>query len=1127
MSIMSGKPLTIPKYPEFKPGTDFYALKREGIELIIKLCSDIWTDFNTHDPGVTILEALCYAITDLTYRAGWDIRDILSVKDGHTENTRFYPGQPFFTARDIMTVNPVTPDDFRRVLIDCDSVRNAWMLCREGISEITDQACCDEEAGTAFKPPVEWLQQALSAKPLGLYNVLLELEEDPEAGDLNDSRIECRLSIDSIEFTVEFRFPRGVMPASDQWDTFIAGACADSATFTVELRGIGFNKTVKSEPVGDDDLDTNIRRNWRKLFYLDITVHDGVTDFDIDNITMRMYGGSEVKEVISASELKSLFDGTAGRAAIQKYAGKIQKREICVQSARAMLDEVRNLDEDYHDIGVVSTQDIAVCAEVEVRPDADIELVYSRILLSIEQYLNPAVPFYSMRELLDAGEPAEELFNGPALVNGFIKRGDLEAAGLKSVIYVSDIINRLMEIDGVVNVDNVQLTGYDDEGNALSGMADPVINSNGETVFDPMRVSASWIMYVISEHQPRLYLNGSDFMFHKNGLPFRARMDEVIDTLTRLRGETERPRFSGAPNDLPLPQGRCRNIDDYFPVQYSFPAVYCTGPDEMPKNASDEHRTQVLQLKAYMMVFEQILGNSFAQIAHAAELFSIDPGAERTYFVKEFSEKLIQGYDNISALSGDADAESKLHGLVESSDEYHDRRNRFLDHLLARFAEQFSEYTLLLSDLEGGLVASDRLVDYKRSFLNAYPVISHDRGRAFNYRGDLTSAENVSGISRRINLLLGSVSGHESRMIVVEHLLLRPKFPGDALYPVFNEYSDDTCCGDDPYSFRVTFVMPGWAEPYKTGMDIRSFAERTIRMDIPSHLLPKICWAGNDGLDEAASGRVTGELCMILEYYGKTDEGLQPSTADACMTAKELFSGCSDSFTEWYEGSELDYFHPEMIDNNLTVIFNGVIDNTDINGIVLSDNLRSMLLRSLLDYFRYSALYGMQFDRFENAWKKWLVAGSGIDWMKERLRERVEAVLAATLNPGLYTEQSRREKLVKCSSVILRNWGSVFYDWMETRLKEVSRFEEIDPDDMPLPDIYLCPAYNLDSDPANKIKVLLGNHYRKYIEVSYRLRVVVNLLAELRNIYPPATLHDWDEGNDTNPVRLGKTALGS
>ena len=57
---------------------DYAFLRQEGINHIEKLASRIWTDYNTHDPGITILELLCYAITDLGYRSSYDIKDILT-----------------------------------------------------------------------------------------------------------------------------------------------------------------------------------------------------------------------------------------------------------------------------------------------------------------------------------------------------------------------------------------------------------------------------------------------------------------------------------------------------------------------------------------------------------------------------------------------------------------------------------------------------------------------------------------------------------------------------------------------------------------------------------------------------------------------------------------------------------------------------------------------------------------------------------------------------------------------------------------------------------------------------------------------------------------------------------------
>ena len=47
-----------------------------GIKSIQKYSGEQWTDFNLHDPGVTILECLCFALTDLSYRTGFDLEQI-------------------------------------------------------------------------------------------------------------------------------------------------------------------------------------------------------------------------------------------------------------------------------------------------------------------------------------------------------------------------------------------------------------------------------------------------------------------------------------------------------------------------------------------------------------------------------------------------------------------------------------------------------------------------------------------------------------------------------------------------------------------------------------------------------------------------------------------------------------------------------------------------------------------------------------------------------------------------------------------------------------------------------------------------------------------------------------------
>ena len=53
---------------------DFKALKAEGLAYIQRHSSSEWTNLNPSDPGVTILEQLCYAFTELGYCANFPIK---------------------------------------------------------------------------------------------------------------------------------------------------------------------------------------------------------------------------------------------------------------------------------------------------------------------------------------------------------------------------------------------------------------------------------------------------------------------------------------------------------------------------------------------------------------------------------------------------------------------------------------------------------------------------------------------------------------------------------------------------------------------------------------------------------------------------------------------------------------------------------------------------------------------------------------------------------------------------------------------------------------------------------------------------------------------------------------------
>ncbi|WP_018015992.1 hypothetical protein [Teredinibacter turnerae] len=58
--------------------SDFEQLRKAMVEAVQKLAASCWTDYNLHDPGITILESLCYALTDINHRTDYAIENLLA-----------------------------------------------------------------------------------------------------------------------------------------------------------------------------------------------------------------------------------------------------------------------------------------------------------------------------------------------------------------------------------------------------------------------------------------------------------------------------------------------------------------------------------------------------------------------------------------------------------------------------------------------------------------------------------------------------------------------------------------------------------------------------------------------------------------------------------------------------------------------------------------------------------------------------------------------------------------------------------------------------------------------------------------------------------------------------------------
>jgi hypothetical protein len=92
---------------------DFRSLKKEGLAYIQEYGGVEWTNLNASDAGVTILDQVCYALTELGYCNNFPVKDILTRANGKLEIK-----DQFYLPQDILTTSPVTIADYRKYIVD-------------------------------------------------------------------------------------------------------------------------------------------------------------------------------------------------------------------------------------------------------------------------------------------------------------------------------------------------------------------------------------------------------------------------------------------------------------------------------------------------------------------------------------------------------------------------------------------------------------------------------------------------------------------------------------------------------------------------------------------------------------------------------------------------------------------------------------------------------------------------------------------------------------------------------------------------------------------------------------------------------------------------------------------------
>jgi hypothetical protein len=718
---------------------DFKFLLSEGLKYIEQFGSKFWTDYNAHDPGVTILEVLCYAITELGYRADFDIKDLLTNKEGVIDN------QTFFSAATIFTNAALIESDYRKLLIDVVGVSNAWLLATKKTVDSAGYLLPNESEVSIY---INNLEDKLSFKKTdkdtivldklhlrGLSKVKIELEEDPILGDLNTLVLEYAFWKNNRWVGLK------IVPQFTNWNHPDAQL---------------FKKMNKPSKISIESV-----KKTQDLVFIKINRSSKPTD----SLRFRVFTEdvSEIDSVINhLKKEKNLCD------VISLFEKKKDKIQDIFATLAITLHLNRNLTEDYLCTEIIEKVEIGICADIELQSGTDTLEVMTQIQIAIDNVINPKIKFYTLPQLVNEGYHSEDIFLGPKLRHGFLKDEELEKAQLAKELHASDIIAVLMEIGDVKSVKNFMMTAY----NALG---QPITNATNK----------SWVLELSGEVKPVFTIKKSKLLLFQKNIPFvltETQLMLVAQKVILYKSQFHQNKLQNIKNDFDIESGTYFNLNHYYSIQDEFPRNYGLGKNYLSEKATPLRKAQTKQLKGYLYFYEQILADFFSQLYSAKDLFDIK-SIDRTYFPTYLDENHLTGEDFYSKTLYTTELESKLldgaslsdTSLYENEVTFNDRRNRVLDHLMARFSESFNDYVFMMYQLSqstsgmGSFTFDYKdLIEDKQSFIKDYPEISSKRGLGIDYLNatlnattatlefhDFWNSNHRGGYEKRIAKLLG------------------------------------------------------------------------------------------------------------------------------------------------------------------------------------------------------------------------------------------------------------------------------------------------------------------------------------------------------------------------------------
>ncbi|MFC5049174.1 hypothetical protein ACFPK9_00880 [Rubritalea spongiae] len=606
---------------------NFRILKQLGLDTIIESGSQQWTDYNEHDPGITLLEILTLVATDLSYRSQFPIEDILTIGPTQDDQANYFPDQ-FYTASEILSTSPVTIHDFQKSLIDIPGIANAW------VDPCTSQDSSIKGLVNITLCPSENLQKRLS------HYQKMRTELSPV--EIAQLKIDLQ-TLQQIPEGKSIPIPRNLI------------------TLLVNLWGL--------PPRDAADLRVALDAYFHVLPEQLPELSSKLASF---TLPQGIDGGSREKRLQQLyALLENLFFGNrlpddhwlpiTLRSSIESIRTSAEAHQATLSAAQDIYLEHRPLGRDINQITLLEPLPVLFNLDIQCSPEADPESTIANVLFTLKQSLSSAIQFLSLEQMMDLqDQDTNEVFNGPNLQHGFIDVNKLD--NRSPYLIASELCSAIRQLPSVLHI-NELLFAFSPTGRT------PGASEWTDAAVVPLTKLP--VLGPLSQNKCNLKLSEEQLQY-------------AFDTLIYSQPAA---KLSPRTRDLEIPSGHFRDTAHYTSIQNDFPKIY----ELQPYGPSDPEpsRTRIAEIRqfqAYLLIFDQILANYFTQLSCLGQLYSWSPDVTSTRFFQGLEKVVDQLNDLVDPDTYAADTRE----IMETEQDFQLRRNQFLELLLRRLGRGLS-----------------------------------------------------------------------------------------------------------------------------------------------------------------------------------------------------------------------------------------------------------------------------------------------------------------------------------------------------------------------------------------------------------------------------------------------------